>query len=189
VHLDPGDCHLLLADLQPELVSASATVPPEVIARAAQALVAFATTLDVPVTFSHVPVQHGEAAPISGLNSFVGATNHFIRHPSASPFLDPRVVERLREQGRRTLIVMGYASEVVVLHACLDGLEAGYRPVVPVDAVGGLSPRTERAALDHIATNGGMVTSAASLLSMWAPDFSRAPGDAALARIFDVVGG
>jgi nicotinamidase-related amidase len=39
-------------------------------------------------------------------------------------------------------VISGFATEVVVVHAVLSAIEAGYRAYVPVDACGGLSERT-----------------------------------------------
>ena len=49
----------------------------------------------------------------------------------------------------------GCATEAVVLRAALSALERGYRVQVPVDARGGLSARTENAALRQIEAAGG----------------------------------
>ena len=47
---------------------------------------------------------------------------------------------------------------------------------VPVDACGGLSARTEDAALRQIEAAGGVTTSVVSLVTAMAPDFAREPG-------------
>jgi nicotinamidase-related amidase len=61
---------------------------------------------------------------------------------------------------------------VVVLHAVLDACKQGYRVLVPVDACGGLSERTEEAALRQIEAAGAISTSVVSIATKLAPDFT-----------------
>jgi len=65
--------------------------------------------------------------------------------------------------GRRTLVVSGFATEVVVLHAVRAAISAGCDVLVPVDACGGMSARTEDAAFRQIEAAGGVTTSLVGL--------------------------
>ncbi len=58
---------------------------------------------------------------------------------SASPFLDETTRAAIAKSGRQHLIVGGFATEVLVLHAACDAIAAGYEVHVPVDACGGMS--------------------------------------------------
>jgi hypothetical protein len=58
-----------------------------------------------------------------------------------------------------------------VVKTCAD-----YRVQVPVDACGGLSARTDDAALRQIEAAGGVTTSVVSLATAMAPDFAQEPG-------------
>jgi nicotinamidase-related amidase len=102
---------------------------------------------------------------------------------SASPFLDGPTNDALAASGRQNLIIAGFATEVVVLHAALTALEKGYRMHVPVDACGGMSARTEDAAFRQIETAGGVTTSVVSLVTALAPDFAQEPGRSAFAAL------
>jgi len=73
-------------------------------------------------------------------------------------------------------VIAGFATEAVVFHAALSALESGYQVQVPVDACGGMSARTEDAALRQIGAAGGVTTSVVSLVTAMAPDFAREPG-------------
>jgi hypothetical protein len=59
---------------------------------------------------------------------------------------------------------------------CRDVIAAGYRAYVPVDACGGLSQRTEDAALRQIEAAGGVTTSVVSLVTAMAPDAAQELG-------------
>jgi nicotinamidase-related amidase len=91
---------------------------------------------------------------------------------SASPFLDEDTVKVLAGNKRPTLVIAGFATEVVVLQAALHAASAGYQVLVPIDACGGMSERTEMAALRHIEASGAILTSVVSLSTALAPDFT-----------------
>lgn len=170
--MNPDDVHILFAHLQTSLVAGSRTVPPEALAGAATALADVGATLGLPLTFAVVPERGGL---VPGLTEHATEATTFPRH-AASPLLDPTTRDALAASGRKTLIVAGFATEVAVLNACLDAMAAGYAVLVPVDAVGGLSERTEEAALRQVERAGGLVTCVRSLASRLAPDFAVPPG-------------
>jgi pimeloyl-ACP methyl ester carboxylesterase len=91
---------------------------------------------------------------------------------SASPFLDEATRAAIAATGRQHLVIAGFATEAVVLHAVRDAIAAGYRAYVPVDACGGLSSRTEDAAFRQIEAASGITTSVVTLVTALAPDYS-----------------
>lgn len=64
----------------------------------------------------------------------------------------------------------------MVLHAVLDARKYGYQVLVPVDACGGMSPRTEEAAFRQIEFSGAITTSVVSIAAKLAPDFTTNQG-------------
>lgn len=177
--LDPASCQLLFMHLQPAVISRATTSDDAAIAHAADALAQMATVQGVPISFGLAPQEDGTSEPIEPLRPHADATNSFAGHVS-SGMLDPALVARLCGHRRSVLILAGAATEVVVAHTALDALAAGFAVYVPVDAIGGLSKRTERVALDQIARAGGVVTSTPTLLASLAPDFSSPDGQAAM---------
>jgi hypothetical protein len=176
------DVQILFADLQPRLVAGSQTVAPDRLSLAASVLAKVAGILHLPVTFS-VTSHGGEPADlIPELAEFATQEATFWRGP-AGPFLDPATAAALKGTGRKTLVISGFASEVVVLHAALDAIGAGYSVQLPLDAVGGMSERTESAALRQIERAGGVATSVWSLISRLEPDFQHPPGSEAFAAM------
>ena len=101
-------------------------------------------------------------------------TEGIAQHPrlSASPFLHEATRAAIAATGREHLIIAGFTTEVVVLHAVCDAIAAGYRVSVPVDACGGMSSRTEDAAFRQIEAAGGITTSVVTLVTALAPDAS-----------------
>ena len=59
-----------------------------------------------------------------------------------------------------------------MLHAVLDARAQGNEVLVPVDVCGGMSERTEQAALRQIIAAGAITTSVVSIATKLAPDFT-----------------
>ena len=58
------------------------------------------------------------------------------------------------------------------LHAALDARKHGYLVLIPVDVCGGMSERTEQAALRQVEAAGAITTSVVSIATKLAPDFT-----------------
>jgi hypothetical protein len=118
------------------------------LSQSAEVLCQIAQLFKMPLTLSVVPENKNAPRLIASLHGFALENNQFLR-ATASPFIDPATREHLASLRRPTLIIAGFATEVVVLHAALDALRKGYGVIVAVDACGGMSDRTESAALAH----------------------------------------
>jgi nicotinamidase-related amidase len=173
--LDPATVQILFADLQPPIVARSKTNPPQSLSRAASVLAQCARLLSLPVHHSVVP--EGGKAPevLPDLAKETEGAPQFARM-TADAFLDPQTREAIDAVKRPVLVIAGFATEAVVLRTALSALESDYRVQVPVDACGGLSARTEDAALRQIEAAGGVTTSVVSLVTAMAPDAAREPG-------------
>src|SRR6201988_1538878 len=169
--LDPNTVQVLFADLQPQMVARSKTNTPDALARSAAVLARVARLLHLPVHLSVVP-EGGQ--PPECIPELARETEGIAQHPrlSASPFLDEATRAAIAATGRQHLIIAGFTTEVVVLHAVCDAIAAGYRVYVPVDACGGLSSRTEDAALRQIEAAAGTTTSVGTLVMALATDAS-----------------
>ncbi|HEY0791951.1 MAG TPA: isochorismatase family protein [Chthoniobacterales bacterium] len=170
-HLQTADVQLLFADLQKQIVKRSKTTEPKALGKSVKVLAQLARVFSLPVTISVVP--EGDASPelIPELADEAEDTPQLLRS-GASPFLDERTRSILTGLGRKTLVIAGFATEVVVLHAVTAAIDAGCRALVAVDACGGLSERTEGAALRQIEAYGGEVTSTVTIATALEPDFT-----------------
>ena len=173
--LDPTTVQILFADLQPPIVARSRTNPPQSLSRAASVLARCARVLGLPVHHSVVP-EGGKAPEVLPdlLKETEGAPQ--LARMTGDPFLDPQTREAIGAVKRPVLVIAGFATEAVVYHAALSALGSGCQVQVPVDACGGMSARTEDAALRQIEAAGGVTTSVVSLVTAMAPDFAREPG-------------
>jgi hypothetical protein len=168
--LSTDSAQLLLCDLQPQIVARSKTIEPDALGKSAGVFLEVARLFSLPTTLSVVP--EGDKAPelISELRGS-GFAQEKLR-ASASPFLDEATRNLLAQSRRKVLIIGGFATEAVVLHAVLDARAQGYEVLVPVDVCGGMSERTEVAALRQIEADGAITTSVVSIATKLAPDFT-----------------
>jgi hypothetical protein len=184
--LDPGDMQVLFADLQVALVSGSGTTPPSVVSRAAGSLAQVASVLKMPMLFSVVPEGQNPPVLLPELRSYATEDNTLLRTP-VSPFNHAPTVAALAKSGRKTLVIAGYATEVVVEQTALDAIEAGYTVFHVVDAMGSLSQRGEEAAMRAIEQAGSTPTSVLSLSTRLVNDFVTSPGPDVLKAILPLL--
>jgi hypothetical protein len=168
--LSTDSAQLLLCDLQPEIVARSKTIDRDVLSKSAGVLLEIARLFSLPTTLSVVPEGDKAPEPISELRGS-GFAQEKLR-ASASPFFDAATKNLLAQSKRKVLIIGGFATEAVVLHAVLDARTQGYDVLVPVDVCGGMSERTEQAALRQILAAGAITTSVVSIATKLAPDFT-----------------
>ena len=183
--LDASQTQVLFADLQPQIVARSKTAPPREIAKSAAVLAELAELFGLPVTISVVPESEKPPELIPELAAKTAGQPSFTR-TAASLFFDTPTRAVIDAHNRLTLVLAGCMTEVVVLRTALDALAAGYKVFVPVDACGGMSDRTEAAALRQIEAAGGVPTAVVSLATAWEPDFGTERGQKMFAVIQQV---
>ncbi len=185
--LKPEEVVMLLADLQAGIVERAATIELQQLRRAVAALAKLAKLFDIPVVVTtastgQTPELLAEIPAALGplpLNTRT-TTDAFLHAPTRDAIL---------ATGRKTLIVSGVATEIIVQHSALSGVAQGFAVQVAIDACGGLSPRTEDAALRRLVQAGVTPTSLASLAGQLAGDFSQPKGGQALGVLFEMAGG
>jgi hypothetical protein len=180
--LDRADVVVLFAHLQPAIVANSGVLSPKLIEAGAAALAEAAAILELPMLFSLVPRDDGDAAPLAKLAPYAKDDNSFVRRV-ASPFMDEQFVAALAATGRRTLVIAGYSTEAITLFTALDALAAGYRVIIALDAGGARCSRTEAAALRRIERAGAIASSVIGVVMGCAPEFGRSPDQEAFAAV------
>lgn len=180
--LSKDSAQVLICDLQEQIVARSKTTEPGALRRSAAVLSEVATLFGLPITLSVVPEQEKPPQLLPELEKSAGSAPRLVR-TSASPFSDTATRRTLADNRRQTLIVAGFATEVVVLHAALDAVREGYKVLVAIDACGGMSERTETAAIEQIRAAGALVTSVVSIATALNPDFTTERGE----QMFQIV--
>ena len=184
--IDPQDTTLLFVDLQAGIVELSRTVSLDRIKKGVLGLSKLAKIFGMPSIISGVPGQDG-AAPtmIPQIAEGIGGYSVFQR-TTADSFRNADIVAAVQATGRKTLLISGVSSEVAVQLPALTAADMGYRVFIVADACGGISERTEQAAIQRIIKAGGTSVSVMTLAGELAGDFRTAEAQAAIGILYQM---
>jgi nicotinamidase-related amidase len=183
--IDPKDTLVLFADLQEGIAELSRTLPFERLKKGVGALARIAKVLGMPAIVTAVQQGEGPARMIPEINQALGDLPIMYR-TTADALLNDAIAAAIKASGRRTILISGVATELAVQLPALSGVDLGYRTFVVVDACGGVSERTEQAALARIQQNGGGLVSVMTLAGELAGDFRSAETSGLVPIIFEM---
>ena len=187
--IDVSDTLVLFADLQAGIADLPLTVPYTRLQKGVLALSRLAHLLGMPAIVSAVMGQDGSPAKIMPeISQGLGELPIYYR-TTADSFENQAIKEAIEATGRKTILIAGAATEVAVQLPALSGSDLGYRMFLVIDAVAGISGRTEDAALRRIAQAGASTVSVATLSGELAGDFSQPIAQQAVGILFEMVGG
>ena len=186
--LDPSQTVVLFADLQAGIIELSATNEVTRLRRAVSALAKLARLFDIPAVVTTAPGRDGAARVTPEIAAALGDLPAHTRN-TTDAFLHAPTRDAIVSTGRRTLLVCGVASEIIVEHSALSAAAQGFQVQIVVDACGGLSPRTEDAALRRMTQAGVVTTSIASISGQLAGDFTQPKGGQAVGILYEMAGG
>ena len=184
--IDPQDTFVLFVDLQTGIVELSKTIPVDRLKRGVLGLSTLAKIFGMPTIVSGVAGQDGSAPTMipqlaKGIGEF---TIH--QRTTADSFRNEAILAAAKATGRQTLLISGVSSEVAVQLPGLTATDMGYRVFVVVDACGGMSERTEQAAMQRVIKTGGATVSVMTLAGELAGDFHSAEAQAALGVLYEM---
>jgi hypothetical protein len=183
------DALLLLADLQGGIADLALTVPEPQLKRGVAALMRLASIFELPKLITAVPGGDGQVSPLMAeLEAMRGGAPVHVR-TTPNSMNDAEIRAAIETSGRKTILVAGVATEVAVQLPSLTLAAEGYDVHVIVDACGGVSPRTEDAALRRLTAAGVKTTSLPALVGELAGDFREPKGQQAIAVLFELAGG
>lgn len=186
--LDPSQTVVLFADLQAGIIELSATNEITRLRRAVSALAKLARLFDIPAVVTTAPGRDGAARVTPEIAAALGELPAHTRN-TTDAFLHAPTRDAILSTGRRTLLVCGVATEIIVQHSALSAAAQGFQVQIVVDACGGLSPRTEDAALRRMTQAGVVTTSIASISGQLAGDFTQPKGGQAVGILYEMAGG
>jgi nicotinamidase-related amidase len=184
--IDVKDALILFADLQTGIVELTQTNPLERLKKAVRALAQLAKLLEIPVIVAGVRGGDGKDAEIiPQIGEVLGKlpTHH---RTTCDSFLNPEIVSAIRATGRKTLLISGVATELAVQLPALTASDQDYRVYVVLDACGGISERTEQAALLRLAKAGATTVSVVTLAGELAGDFREAKAQQAIGILYEM---
>lgn len=185
--LHADDAILVLGDLQDGITDLPLTVSEQSLRRSAAALAQLGEIFDLPTIALCIP--KGEDNEPTLIAEVREARSQFqrIRRTRPDSFESPTFREALQATGRKSLIVCGVATEIVVQWLALSGIAHGYQVYLVVDVCGGLSPRTEAASLRRLEAAGVVMTSVVSLAGELSGDFTTSPGREAIGVVYQLI--
>jgi len=182
--LDPNRAAILFADLQAGILELAVTNDLARLRRGVSALAKPAKLFEIPAIVTTAPSEGGArvtpeiAAALGDLPQHTRTTTDAFTH---APTRDA-----IAKTGRKTLLVAGVATEIIVQHSSLSAAAHGFEVQVVIDACGGLSARTEDAALRRLTQNGVIISSIASIAGQLAGDFTTSVGGRALSVLYEI---
>ncbi len=186
--IDPNDAVILFADLQAGIVELARTVPLDRLKQSVSALARLAALFEIPVILSGIQGQDG--SPAKFLTEIADALGPLPVHhrTTCNSLLNPEIVSALQVTGRKTLLISGVATELAVQLPAITAPAMGYKTFVVLDACGGVSERTEQAALQRIAHAGATTVSVFTLAGELAGDLRQPKAQQALGILYSVAG-
>jgi len=188
IPLDPKNAVILFADLQAGILDLSATCDPARVRHAVAALAKLGQIFQIPAVVTTAATQSGEARVTPEIAASLGVLEPHTR-TTTDAFTHPATREAIAQTKRKTLLIAGVATEIIVQHSALSAVAQGYDVQIVVDACGGLSARTEDAALRRLGQAGVVTTSIASIAGQLAGDFSRPKGQQAIGVLYEIAKG
>lgn len=185
--LDPKNTAVLFADLQAGIIELTATNELARLRRAVGALAKLARIFEMPAIVTTGPSEGGPRVTPE-IAAALGDLPPHTRN-TTDAFLHAPTRDAIAATGRKTLLISGVATEIIVQHSALSGAARGFDVHVVVDACGGISPRTEDAALRRLSQAGVVTTSIASVAGQLAGDFTQSTGAKALAVLYEMASG
>jgi nicotinamidase-related amidase len=154
--LSAADTLVLFGDLQPRTIARETTVPAARLQKFAGALAQLANFYGLPAIITTTNPD-----PTIPEITSVFPNVQPVQRTIPAAFRNPPLVDAIRDTKRRTILICGVATEVVVQLAALGAVDAGYRAQVVTDVCGGLSARSEEAAFRRLNEAGVVLTSLA----------------------------
>ena len=184
--IDPNDLVILFADLQAGIVELSQTNPLESLKKSVCGLAKLAKLFDAPVIVSGVKGEDGkDATIIPEIGEVLGSlpTHH---RTTCDSFSNPEIHAAIETTNRKTLLISGVATELAVQLPALTAYDEGFQVYVVLDACGGVSARTEQAALLRLTSAGVKTVSVITLAGELAGDFREPRAQQAVGILYEM---
>ncbi len=186
--INADDAVILFADLQEGIAELSQTQPLARLKVCVRGLAKLAKLLEIPVVVTGVASEAGPAKIIPEIEEAIGPFTTLHR-TTCDSFLNPEILAAIEATGRKTLLISGVATELAVQLPALTASDEGYRVYVVLDACGGMSERTEQAALLRITRAGATTTSVMTLAGELAGDFREPKAGQAIGILYEMARG
>jgi len=180
------DTIVLFADLQAGIADLPMTVTSERLRKGVSGLARIAAIFGIPAVAT-VFLGRDAAAPamMPEISQALGKLD-VVQRATADAFRNETILKAVSASGRKTVLISGVATELAVQLPALTGSDLGYRMFVVIDACGGMSARTEQAAIHRMQASHVNFTSVMTLAGELSPNLGDAIGQKAVPIIFEM---
>jgi nicotinamidase-related amidase len=183
------DAVVVFADIQKNIVDLPLTVKPADLLPSVRGLARIAEIFDIPTFALSIPKRDGgEVQIVPEITETRKKVKH-LQRTTPDSFENAGIRDALAATGRKTLVVCGIATEIVVHWLVVSGIANGYKVYVVVDACAGLGARSEEAAWRRFESVGAVMTSVVSLAGELSGDMSQPVGREAIGVVYELIGG
>lgn len=161
--LEPSQSLVLLIDIQTKL--APAIVQSAALVTAAEWVLQVAAELAIPCLATEQYPQ-GLGLTLPQLRRYF-QPEQILEKIHFSALQEPLCRQRLQQQARRQLVLLGTESHVCVLQTALDAIDAGYQVFLVEDAIGSRTVANKQLALQRLLQAGCCLISREMLVFEW----------------------
>src|SRR5512147_2034835 len=156
--LTPKNSALIIIDYQPVQVNSIASMDRQLLIANIVGVAKIGLAYGLPIIHSTVNVKTGlNKPPIPQLRKVLKDVPTYDR-TSINSWEDVEFVKAVKTTGRKKLIMTALWTEACLTFPALDALRDGYEVYPVVDALGGTSAESHRAALDRASRAGAQLT-------------------------------
>jgi nicotinamidase-related amidase len=182
------DAVVIFADLQHGITDLPLTVPTSELLRSVHGLATLAEIFDIPTITLTIPKRGGGPSVVVPQITDTRSKFKHIQRTTPDSFENAEIREAIELTGRKTLILCGVATEIVVQWLVLSGIANGYKVHVVADACGGLGKRSEEASFRRFEAAGAVMTSVVSLSGELAGDMTLPIGKETIEVVYRHIG-
>ena len=153
--LDPSNCCLLMIDFQPQMCFAVASMDGQTLIHNAGGLAESAKIFNIPTVLTSVAEKSFSGPTFPQITS-VFPEKEIIDRTTMNSWEDQRVVDAIKQTGRKKIVIAGLWTEVCIVSATIMALEDGYEVYVIADACGGVTQIAHDMAMMRIVQAGAV---------------------------------
>jgi nicotinamidase-related amidase len=170
--LRPEDSVLVLIDHQPYQLANLNSHDPHIVVNNSTALAKVAKLFDVPTILTSVVAERGGRIFPQITDVFPG--QEVIDRTLINTWEDPKVLDVVKEIGRKQLIMAGLWTEVCVAMPAIQATGEGWDVTVITDASGAVSVEAHEIAIQRMVAAGVNMMTWMALAAEWQRDWARA---------------
>lgn len=162
-NLEPGNCCFILIDMQEKLRKAMSNVSKCI--ESQELLLKAAAILEIDsIVMEQYPKGLGNT--VDELKCLLPESTPIIEKTSFSCMEESKFRTVLKAKSRKTLVVCGAEAHVCVQQTVLDLLDAGYKVIIPADALTSRNIDNYQLALESMRQAGAFITSSEAIIFM-----------------------